>query len=300
MFDIAVIGAGPAGLTAAVYARRADKTVLVIEKETFGGQITYSPKVENYPGVISASGNEIAEKLVEQALNLGAEIEMDKILSVKCENNVFVLKGETGEYSAKTLIIAAGSKHRQLGLDNENDFIGKGVSYCAVCDGAFYAGQKVTVIGGGNTALQDAVMLSDLCSEVTLVQNLDYFTGEKKLLDILKTKDNVKFITGYVVKKLEGSNELERIIIENEQGEEKTIETDGIFVAIGQQPENEIFKDLVTLNEYGYIQSDENCLTDTKGIFAAGDCRSKNVRQVTTAVADGAVAALAACRYIDN
>lgn len=300
MFDIAVIGAGPAGLTAAVYARRADKKVLVIEKETFGGQITYSPKVENYPGVISASGNEIAEKLVEQALNLGAEIEMDNIISVKEENGSFTLEGESAVYNAKTVIIAAGSKHRQLGLKEENEYIGKGVSYCAVCDGAFYAGQRVTVIGGGNTALQDAVMLSDLCSHVTIVQNLDFFTGEKKLVDILNAKDNVTFIMGYVVKKLEGSPELERIIIENNSSEEKLVETDGMFVAIGQQPENEVFKNLVDLNEYGYIDSDENCLTKTPGVFTAGDCRSKNVRQVTTAVADGAVAALAACRYLDN
>ena len=300
MFDIVIIGAGPAGLTAAVYARRADKTVLVIEKETFGGQITHSPKVENFPGTISASGNELGEKMVEQALNLGAEIEMDTILSIEKTGDAFTVKGESAEYDAKTVIIAAGSKHRQLGLPEENGFIGRGVSYCAVCDGAFHAGQKVCVIGGGNTALQDAVMLSDICTDVVLVQNLDYFTGEKKLLEILESKDNVSFITGSVVKKLEGDKDLERIIIENTSGEQTAIETDGIFVAIGQQPENEIFKNVVSLNQYGYINSDENCLTGTNGVFVAGDCRSKYIRQVATAVADGAVAALAACRYLDN
>ncbi len=300
MFDIAIIGAGPAGLTAAVYARRADKTVLVIEKETFGGQITHSPKVENFPGTISASGNKIAEGMVEQALNLGAEIEMDEILSIEKNGDTFILKGDSAEYEAKTVIIAAGSKHRQLGLPEENSFIGEGVSYCAVCDGAFYANQKVCVIGGGNTALQDAVMLSDICTEVVLVQNLDFFTGEKKLLEVLEGKDNVSFITGSVVKRLEGEKTLERIIIENTAGEQTAIDCDGIFVAIGQQPENEIFKNLVPLNEYGYIDSDENCTTPTPGLFTAGDCRSKFVRQVATAVADGAVAALAACRYLEN
>ncbi|MDD4688844.1 MAG: FAD-dependent oxidoreductase [Eubacteriales bacterium] len=300
LYDVAIIGAGPAGLTAAVYARRADKSAVIIEKEAFGGQITHSPKVENFPGIISASGNEIAENMVEQVLNLGADIEMDTVLSIEEQGDIKIIKGEYAEYSAKTVIIAAGSKHRHLGLPEEEGFIGNGVSYCAVCDGAFHAGQRVVVVGGGNTALQDAVMLSDICTEVILVQNLDYFTGEKKLLEILETKDNVKFITGSVVKKLEGDKGIERVIIENTKGEQSAIETDGVFVAIGQQPENDIFKNLVGLNEYGYIEADENCLTKSKGIFVAGDCRSKYVRQIATAVADGATAALAACRYLDT
>ncbi|MDP4118085.1 MAG: FAD-dependent oxidoreductase [Bacillota bacterium] len=300
MYDIVIVGAGPAGLTAAIYARRADKSVLVIEKENFGGQITYSPKVENYPGSIQISGGELAEKFVEQALNLGAEIEMDTVLEIK-NGDLKTIVGENGSYEAKSVILATGSKHRQLGLQNENDLIGNGVSYCAVCDGAFYNTQTVAVIGGGNTALQDAVLLSDMCKKVILIQNLDFFTGESTLLSLLGTKKNVEFITGCVVEKLFGDTHLSAISIKNTStGKIQNLDLDGIFVAIGQQPENEKFSDFVSLDEYGYIVADESCLTGTDGIFAAGDCRVKGVRQVATAVADGAVSALAACRYVDN
>lgn len=300
MYDVIVIGAGPAGLTAAIYARRAEKTVLVLEKETFGGQITHSPKVENYPGFIQMSGNEFAEKLIEQALHLEAEIELDEAKAIEDHGDFKRVICENGSFDGRTVILATGSKHRQLGVARENDFVGAGVSYCAVCDGAFYRGKTVAVIGGGNTALQEAVMLSDLCKRVTLVQNLAFFTGEQKLLDQLKQKDNVDFITSCVVDALNGGDELTGITIRNtETGETRELTVDGIFVAIGQVPENEPFKAVVPLNEWGYIVSDESCAMG-KGVFVAGDCRTKQVRQIATAISDGAVAAVAACRWLDQ
>lgn len=299
MYDIIVIGAGPAGLTAAIYARRAEKSVLVLEKETFGGQITHSPKVENYPGFIQMSGNEFAEKLIEQALHLEAEIELDEAKAIEDHGDYKRVICENGSFDGRTVIIATGSKHRQLGVARENDFVGAGVSYCAVCDGAFYRGKTVAVIGGGNTALQEAVMLSDICEKVTLVQNLAFFTGEQKLLDQLKKKDNVFFITSSVVDALQGEDELTGITIRNTDTNETTdLTVDGIFVAIGQVPENEPFKAVVPLNDWGYIISDESCAMGD-GVFVAGDCRTKQVRQIATAISDGAVAAVAACRYLD-
>lgn len=301
MYDIVIIGAGPAGLTAAVYARRAEKSVLVVEKETFGGQITHSPKVENYPGTLRMSGNEFAEKLVEQALSLGAEIELDEITAIETEGNAKKVIGANGTYEAKSVIIASGSKHRTLGAENEERFVGAGISYCAVCDGAFYSGKEVAVIGGGNTALQEAVMLSDICKKVTLVQNLAFFTGEKKLLAQLEKKGNVEFITNSVVCAIEGDDSLSSIGILNTETEEKTtLFVDGIFVAIGQVPENKPFKTVSSLDDYGYIISGEECESGTEGVFVAGDCRTKKVRQIATAISDGAIAAVNACKYIDS
>ena len=302
MYDITIVGAGPAGLTAAIYALRADKKVLLLEKETFGGQITYSPRVENYPSQLAISGNELAEMMLSQVMEHGAEIELAEVTQVIPSDNGYTVQTDNGAFETKTVIIATGSKHRQLGLEGENELVGEGVSYCAVCDGAFYNGKKVAVIGGGNTALQDAVLLSDICTEVTVVQNLAQMTGESKLVSKLSTRDNVKFIFNTVVTSLV-SNEsgLTAIKLLNTASEEySTLEVDGIFVAIGQKPENKPFEDLTRLNDYGYIIADEACLTDSKGIFVAGDCRTKSVRQITTATADGAVAALAACRYLDN
>ena len=302
MYDITIVGAGPAGLTAAIYALRADKKVLLLEKETFGGQITYSPRVENYPSQLAISGNELAEMMLSQVMEHGADIELAEVTQITGSDNGYTVHTDNGVFDTKTVIIATGSKHRQLGLDGENELVGEGVSYCAVCDGAFYNGKKVAVIGGGNTALQDAVLLSDICTEVTVVQNLAQMTGESKLVSKLSTKNNVKFIFNTVVTDLI-SNEsgLTAIKLLNTSNEEySTLEVDGIFVAIGQKPENKPFENLTKLNDYGYIIADEACLTDTKGIFVAGDCRTKSVRQITTATADGAVAALAACRYLDN
>ena len=304
MYDIIIVGAGPAGLTAALYARRAEKSVLVIEKDTFGGQITHSPRVENYPGFIAMSGNEFADKLLEQVMAQGAEIELDAVIGISGEAGDYTVECPGKSYSAKSVIIATGSHHRMLGIEGELDFVGEGISYCAVCDGAFFKGKSVAVIGGGNSALQDAVLLSDSCSSVTVVQNLPHLTGESRLQNILFEKPNVSFLYSTVVRRILSENgEFKGIEIENtESGEKTTLALDGMFVAIGQVPENEPFKNITALNDYGYIVAGEDCVPSgaSAGIFVAGDCRTKSVRQITTATADGAVAALAAIRFIDS
>lgn len=301
MHDIIIIGAGPAGLTAALYALRADKSVLVLEKGTFGGQITYSPQIENYPGFAQMSGNEFAEKLIDQVLGQGAEIEMETVTGIIDNGNTKTVVTEEGEHEAKAVIIATGVKHRQIGLPNENELVGSGISYCAVCDGAFFKNQTVAVLGGGNSALQEAVLLSEGCSKVYVIQNLDYFTGEARLVEKLKAKDNVELITGTVISALHGETELESLTLKKEaDGSETELKVNGLFVAIGLIPNNGNFADIAGLDEWGYIDSDEACLTKTAGVFTAGDCRKKQIRQITTAAADGSVAALAACRYIDN
>ena len=301
MYDIIIIGAGPAGLTAAIYARRAEKNVLVLEKSTFGGQITHSPRVENYPGFLQMSGSEFADKLIEQVLNLGAEIELDAVTAITGEAGNYIVKGENGEYSAKTVIIATGSKHRQLNLARENDFIGEGISYCAVCDGAFYRDKTVAVVGGGNSALQDAIMLSDICKKVYIIQNLDFLTGEQRLQNDIKLRENIEVILSSTVSEILGESEFKGIKISQKESERELL-VDGVFAAIGQQPENEPFSSNVALNSSGYIVCDESCVPKgaPEGIFTAGDCRTKSIRQLTTAVADGAVAALCACRFLDH
>ncbi len=301
MHDIIIVGAGPAGLTAAIYARRANKTALVIEKSTFGGQTTYSPQIENYPGFISMSGGEFADKLVEQVISLGADIEMETVLSVRDNGDTKTVVTDKNEYEAKAVIIAVGVKHRQTGLENENSLVGRGISYCATCDGAFYRNKTVAVLGGGNSALQEAVLLSGLCSKVYVIQNLDYLTGEARLIQKVEGAENVEVITGTVITRLIGDDGLKGLVLKKtSDGSETELEIDGLFVAIGLEPDNARFSDVAKLDDYGYFASDETCLTETRGIFAAGDCRSKTVRQITTAVADGAAAALAACRYIDR
>ena len=301
VYDIAVVGAGPAGLTAALYARRAGKSVVVIEKENFGGQITFSPKLENYPTALAISGAEFAEKLMEQAEAHGTVLEMDNITAVEKNAEGFVLTGEYGSYHAKSVILSTGSKHRTLGIAHEAELTGHGVCYCAVCDGAFFREQDVAVIGGGNTALQDAVFLSEICTSVTVVQNLPFLTGDPVLQEKIAKLENVSVICEATVDALLGDTKLTGIRIL--RGADKTPEVlavTGMFVAIGQQPENEAFAGLSALDQTGYIISDENCKTDTDGVFVAGDCRTKAIRQVVTATADGASAALAACRYLDR
>lgn len=303
MYDIIIIGAGPAGLTAALYARRADKKVLVIEKETFGGQITHSPKVENYPGFTVMSGNEFADKLIEQVMYQGAEIELDTVMGIRGQEGNFTVECERGSFEAKSVIIATGSHHRQLGLEKENKFTGEGVSYCAVCDGAFYKDKDVAVIGGGNSALQEAILLSKTSKSVTVVQNLPFLTGEIKLREEVEATANIKVILSSVVLEILGEDKFRGIKIKNTETEEESeVIVDSIFVAIGQQPENEPFKDVVSLNEYGYIISDESCIpqANMKGIFTAGDCRTKKIRQIATAISDGATAALEACNFVDK
>ena len=301
MHDIAIIGAGAAGLTAALYALRANKSVVLIEKGSFGGQITFSPLVENFPSQESLSGAELADKLTEQVLGHGADVEIDTVLKIEDNGETKKVVGESGEYEAKAVIIATGAKHRMLGLPREADFVGEGISFCAVCDGAFYKNKEVAVIGGGNSALQEAILLSDLCSKVTVVQNLSDLTGEKKLADKLRAKENVEIICDAVVASFDGETELSGITIKSEKdGSLSKLAVDGVFIAIGLVPQNEPFKDVIELNSYGYADSEENCITKTEGIYVAGDCRKKAVRQLTTACADGSVAALAACRYIDD
>ena len=302
MYDIIIVGGGPAGLTAAVYALRAGKTVLVIEKNGFGGQIAFSPKVENIPGTQVISGSEFAEKLIEQAMALGADVELEKVVSAEKVDGGFTVTTEEGSaFRGKALILALGVKHRMLGLPGEEELVGNGLSFCAVCDGAFYAGQEVAMIGGGNSALQEALLLSEVCSKVTVIQNLAFFTGEKKLADALLEKDNVSVLFSTVVTGYEHSGSaLSGLQLRNDAtGETSRISVDGAFLAVGLMPENEPFAHLGQLNAMGYFDSPENCTTQTPGVFVAGDCRSKQIRQVVTAASDGAIAAMAACRYLD-
>ena len=300
MYDVIVVGGGPAGMTAALYARRNGKTALVIEKAGFGGQITHSPKVENYPGTISMSGNEFADSMLDQILAQGAEIEFETVTSVTEEDGKKVVSTEEGSrFEGKTVILATGVKHRMLGLPGEEELVGEGISFCAVCDGDFYAGQSVCMAGGGNSALQEAILLSDKCTKVTILQDLPFLTGEESLQKILRARDNVEIITGVKITGLRAENgEFAGVEIESEAGRQE-ISCDGLFVAIGLIPENEPYASLADLNEYGYFDSDEQCTTRTPGVFVAGDCRSKTLRQLTTAVADGAQAAMAAIRYIN-
>ena len=301
MHDIVIVGAGPAGLTAAIYGRRAGKRVLILEKESFGGQITHSPKVENYPGFRALSGMELADKLVEQAMDLGAEIEMDTVTDIRIEGDSRIVVGEMGEYPARAVILAAGSHHRTLGLTGEEKLVGHGVSYCAICDGAFHAGEDIAVIGGGNSALQEAIMLSEICRSVTLIHRRDAFSAEGSLVEEVKARENIRIVYSTVLTALHGDERLSGIALKNtESGEESVLPVTAAFVAIGQVPENDPFVGVAELDERGYLASGEDCLTKTPGIYAAGDCRRKVIRQVTTATADGAVAALAACRYIDS
>ncbi|MBQ9355340.1 MAG: FAD-dependent oxidoreductase [Clostridia bacterium] len=299
VYDIIIIGGGPAGLTAALYAKRANKSVLVIEKSTFGGQITFSPKVENIPGFISLSGNEFAEKLVEQVMNAGADVEMCEVLSVK-NGDIKTVVTDGGEFEGKSLIIATGAKHRLLGLENEEKLIGNGISFCAVCDGAFYKGKTVAVIGGGNSALVEAILLSDLVQKLYVVQNLGFLTGESKLVEQLNSKPNVEVILNTVVDSLIGEDELKGITIKNTDGKVTDLMLDGMFVAVGLVPQNDFVSGIVNLDDRGYVTAKEDALTNADGIFVAGDCRTKSIRQVTTAASDGAIAALAACDYVDN
>ena len=301
MYDIVIVGAGPAGLTAAIYARRANKSVLILEKNGFGGQITSSPKVENYPGFESVSGSELADSITSQVLAQGADVEIETVTEIKDNGKTkTVITEEGNEYECLSVIIAGGAKHRHLGLENEEKFIGEGISFCAVCDGAFYANKTVALIGGGNSALQEAILLCETCKKVYVVQNLDFLTGEERLQEILRSRGNAEIITGAVVSKIPYGDALSSIVIKKTAtGEETTLQIDGMFVAIGLEPENESFSNVADLDKFGYIDTDETCATRTAGVFVAGDCRKKAVRQVATAVADGAVAAISACRYID-
>ena len=289
-------------MTAALYAQRNGKQALVIEKAGFGGQITHSPKVENYPSRLTMSGNEFADELFSQILEQGAEFEIETVCKIE-DLGAYkaVLTEEGSRFEGKAVIIATGVKHRMLGLEGENDLVGEGISFCAVCDGDFYKNKTVCVAGGGNSALQEAILLSDKCSKVIMLQDMPYFTGEQRLQDVLFARNNVEAHTGVKIEKLLTQNgEFSGVEIKDANGKSTQINCDGLFVAIGLIPENEPFKAFADLNDFGYFDSNESCTTKTPGIFVAGDCRSKMIRQITTAAADGTIAALAACNYINQ
>ena len=300
IYDILIIGGGPAGLTAATYGCRAGKSVLVLEKETFGGQITWSPKVENFPGFVSISGAELGDRFMEQAMEQGAEVELEEALSVSVEGDVKTVTCASGaEFKGRSLIIAAGAKPRMLGIERETELVGNGVCYCAVCDGAFYKGKAVAVNGGGNSALQDALLLSEKCSRVYLIHRRDGFRGEAKLVEALKARGNVEFVLNSSIAALVGDEELRAVVVKTGE-ESREIPVEGLFVAIGHAPALGAFGSLIELGEGGYATSGEDCLTKSEGVFVAGDCRRKAVRQLTTAVSDGSAAALAACAWLDR
>lgn len=299
MFDIIVVGAGTAGLSAAIYGVRAGKKVLVLEEKSYGGQIINTPEVENYPGIKNISGFEFATNLYEQAKELGAEIAYERVKQIlDGKEKKQVITGEK-TYEAKSVIIATGAKNRPLGLEGEKEFIGAGVSYCATCDGMFFRGKDVAVVGGGNTALEDTTFLSNYCNKVYLIHRRDEFRGDEHSVNRLKQKDNVEFVMESRVTELAGEGRLDAITVEHiPTGELSNISVAGLFVAIGQMPDNEAFRELIDVDVAGYICATEDCKTKVPGVFTAGDCRTKTVRQLTTAAADGAVAALAACEYI--
>lgn len=299
MYDIGIIGGGTAGMTAAIYGQRAGKKTLIIEGGAFGGQITSSPNVENYPGIASVSGSEFSMNLLDQAVKLGAETVMGKVTGIRDEGAVKVLESEGKEYPCRSVILATGVTHRHLGIPNEERLTGAGVSYCATCDGMFFRGRNVAVVGGGSTALQDAEFLSNYCRKVSLIHRRDEFRGEDRIVKRLQGKENVEFILNATVREIIGDQAVERLIVNSKKtGKEFKLDVSGVFIAVGQIPKNEIFADVVKLDSDGFILAAEDCITSCPGIFAAGDCRTKEVRQLTTAAADGAVAALAACKYI--
>lgn len=299
MYDIGIIGGGTAGMTAAIYGQRAGKKTVIIESGAFGGQITSSPNVENYPGIASVSGSEFSMNLLDQAVKLGAETEMAQVTGIRDEGAVKVIRTSEKEYPCRSVILATGVTHRHLGVPGEDRLSGSGVSYCATCDGMFFRGKDVAVVGGGSTALQDAEFLSNYCSKVYLIHRRDEFRGEENIAKRLREKTNVEFVLSSVVKEIMGEQMVERLLLNDKKtGEDFELPVSGVFIAVGQIPKNEPFSDVVKLDGGGFILAAEDCVTSCPGIFAAGDCRTKEVRQLTTAAADGAVAALAACKYI--
>ena len=302
MTDVLIIGAGPAGLSAAIYVQRAGKQALCLEALTFGGQIVNTPEIENYPGIQKISGFDFAMGLYGQATALGAEVSYERAVAIEDGGDVKTVKTSSGkEFQAKSVIIATGAKNRHLGIDREEALIGSGVSYCATCDGAFFKGKDVAVNGGGNTALEDALFLSNYCNKVYIIHRRDAFRGEPQNLKAVSDKENVEFVLNSTVVELKGEPKLEKITVKDKNtGELRDIEVSGLFIAIGQEPDNQGFADIVELDKAGYVSADESCITKTPGVFVAGDCRTKQIRQLTTAASDGAVAALAACAYIDT
>ena len=302
MYDVVIIGAGPAGLSSAIYALRAGRCVLVLEGKNYGGQIVNTPKVENYPGIREISGFEFATNMLEQAKALGAEIQYEKCTGIerKAEGD-FLVSTSDHAFECRSIVLAAGAVNRKLGVEGEEELTGKGISYCATCDGAFFRGKDVAVVGGGNTALEDALFLSNYCKSVSVIHRRDTFRGEKKRELLLREKENVNFYLEQRVVSLAGEGHLQGVTLRHTAtGEEKKLPVEGLFIAVGQTPDTQDFTSLIRVDEGGYVMAEENCCTSIPGIFAAGDCRTKHVRQLTTAVADGSVAALAACAYCEE
>lgn len=293
MYDIIIVGAGPAGLTAALYALRANKKVLVLEARSYGGQIINAAKIENYPGIAEVSGFDYATTLYNQVKKLGAEFKFETVIRIEEDKSV-VTKANT--YKAKAIILATGSENRKLNLPNEDKFIGRGVSYCATCDGNFYRNKTVAVVGGGNTALEDAIYLSNLVEKLYLIHRRDEFRGEEKLVNELKTKENVEIIFNSNVVSLNGDKKLESIVLEDNSGNKKELNVDGLFIAIGREPKNSVFANIIDLDENGYIKYTKDVHTNVAGIYVAGDAKVKELRQLTTAVSDGAIAATTAIK----
>ena len=302
MYDLIVIGAGAAGMTSALYALRNSKTVLVLESESLGGQIANSPRLENYPSIKEISGEQFAENLYDQITSHGADLEIEKVVAIeKLGEGNFKVKTEYNEYFSKSVVIASGVKHKHLRTKSDReDLVGKGVYYCAICDGAFYKGQEVAVIGDANTALQYSLLLASYCKKVYIYTLFDKFFGDKAHVKALMSKDNIEWRPNTSVIDFIGEDELKAIEYKDADGNIKTHELPAVFVAIGQVPDNKAFENLVDIDKMGYIIADESCKTKTEGLYVAGDCRTKAVRQVATAVSDGAIAATNACLYIES
>lgn len=301
MKDLIVVGAGPAGMTAALYALRAGKRVLLVECEAFGGQITQSRRVENYPGVADISGLDLADRMVSQVMALGAEIEVGRVVAIRDRGDVKTVETESGSFDCRAVILATGVRHRKLGVPGEEALIGKGISFCAVCDGAFFKDREVAVLGGGNTAVQDALLLAETSAKVYLIHRREGFRAEATLMERIRSNPKVEILTDTVVTAVQGEGSLSALVLKNVKSEEERIlPVAGLFEAIGSVPQNDAFAELVDLDEAGYIASDESCRTRVDGIFVAGDCRQKVIRQLTTATADGSVAGLAAVEYLNS
>lgn len=300
MLDTIIVGGGMAGMTAALYCLRSNKKVLVIEKETIGGQISMSPKVENYPTIQQISGTELADLTFEQISNLGVQFEIENVEKIEKENNIFIVTTNYNTYKAKSVILATGASPRKLGLKGEENFIGHGIYYCAICDGPFFAGKDVTVIGDANSAMQYALMLAGYCKTVTMITLFDKFFGEQNLIDTIRKTKNITVIHNSKSVELYGDENLKSITFEKPDGSTFIHETNAVFVAIGQKPDNAFVKNLVDIDKFGYIIADEKCMTKTAGLFVAGDCRTKEIRQVATAVGDGAISATNVCKYLNS
>ena len=299
MVDIIIIGAGAAGMTAAIYARRASKTVLVLEAMSYGGQIINTPDIENYPVAAHISGFDFATKVYEQAKALGAAFKFEKAVEIRDNGDTKTVVTAKNAYDAKAVIIATGSENRKLGIEGEDKLVGRGVSYCATCDGAFFRNKKVAVVGGGNTALEDALYLADIAETVYLIHRRDQFRGENSTVEKLRQRANVQFVYNSQVTRLNADKRLQSIEVTDKQGNVTTLEVSGLFVAVGRIPENQNFASVVELDGAGYALAAENCRTKTPGVFVAGDNRVKEVRQLVTATADGAVAATEAIKFIN-